>query len=273
MYNFSSQLRAQGKKLGFVPTMGALHAGHMKLISNSLGQNNTTVCCIFVNPTQFNDSNDFEKYPITIEKDLLQLERSGCDILFLPTVFEIYPSGTSNLVHYELGRLETVLEGKFRPGHFQGVCQVVDRLLEIVNPSRIYMGQKDFQQCLVVQKMLDVRHPNIEMIKVPIQREHNGLAMSSRNIRLSESAKKSALTIFEVLTNIKYNWGKKAVENLIQEASLQIENAGFEKIDYVSIVEAKDLEELVIWDANIPAVALVAAFIDGVRLIDNLSIS
>ncbi len=273
IYHLTARFRTQGKKLGFVPTMGALHDGHMGLISNSLQQNGATICSIFVNPTQFNDPSDFEKYPISIEKDILLLERSGCDILFLPNVLEVYPTGVGSSAQYDLGQLETVLEGQFRPGHFQGVCQVVDRLLQIIQPNRIYLGQKDFQQCLVVQKMMEGHHPSIEMVTVATKRELNGLAMSSRNLRLSEASRQKAGAIFEALMYIKNNWGKKSVKALIDDAGKQIEQAGFDKIDYIAIVRKADLTAITQWEADTSTLVLVAAFIDGVRLIDNLSLS
>ncbi|RYZ58866.1 MAG: 4-phosphopantoate--beta-alanine ligase, partial [Chitinophagaceae bacterium] len=151
--HFIHQRQQEGKTVSIVPTMGALHSGHLSLLAKAGEETDLTVCSIFVNPTQFNNPDDLSKYPVTLEKDIEQLHRASCDVLFLPAVTEIYPDGY-HARHYELGNLETVLEGFYRPGHFQGVCQVVDRLLEIVHPNRIYMGQKDYQQCQVVQRLL-----------------------------------------------------------------------------------------------------------------------
>src|SRR5882757_11264752 len=148
--------RSRGKSIGFVPTMGALHPGHISLIDISKKTTEITVCSVFVNPTQFNDPRDFQKYPITIENDILLLEKAGTDALFLPEVGEIYPNGIKDLEKYDLGRLETLLEGAFRPGHFQGVCQVMRRLLEAVRPDQLFMGQKDYQQCMVVRRLLEI---------------------------------------------------------------------------------------------------------------------
>src|SRR6188474_765813 len=156
LHDFLERRRNERKKIGFTPTMGALHAGHVSLVNAAKKQNDLVVCSIFVNPTQFNDPEDFRKYPVSIEKDMLMLEGAGCDVLFLPLIQDIYPSGTKNLKHYELGFLETVLEGKFRPGHFQGVCQIMHRLLEIVLPDNLYLGQKDYQQCLIIKKLIDL---------------------------------------------------------------------------------------------------------------------
>src|SRR5215212_8351624 len=150
-----NQQKKSGKKIGFVPTMGALHEGHLSLIGVAKKPNDLTICSIFVNPTQFNNPEDFKLYPVTIEKDIEQLIRAGCDILFLPSVDEMYPAGHSKK-HYPLGRIETILEGYYRPGHFQGVCQIVDRLLDIVRPDNLYLGQKDFQQCMVIRKLLQL---------------------------------------------------------------------------------------------------------------------
>ena len=164
--NKIAETRQSGKTIGLVPTMGALHSGHISLISASIKKCDITVCSIFVNPTQFNDPADFEKYPDNISNDILMLENSGCDILFLPSVTEIYPSGTARPRHYDIGELEYILEGKYRPGHFQGVCQVVHRLLDIVNPHYLFMGQKDYQQCRVIMRLVHIIQSGAEVITV-----------------------------------------------------------------------------------------------------------
>src|SRR6187455_1825132 len=214
--------------VGYVPTMGALHAGHLSLASEARKQNKIVVCSIFVNPTQFNDPEDFKKYPITLEKDILMFEEAGCDLLFIPSVQDIYPNGIDHLTHYELGFLETVLEGKFRPGHFQGVCQVMHRLLEIVLPDNLYLGQKDYQQCMVIKKLIGLIGLN-DRIKVnicPTLREADGLAMSSRNTRLLPGDRKKAATISAVLRYIKENLipgDTKKIKNKAKEMLLQKE--------------------------------------------------
>src|ERR1700753_3477170 len=167
--------RSEGRSIGFVPTMGALHQGHISLIAISKKATSLTVCSIFVNPTQFNDPKDFQKYPITIEKDIALLEKADTDILFLPEVSEMYPTGTSGLEHYDLGPLETLLEGKFRPGHFQGVAQVMQRLLNIVRPDDLFMGSKDYQQCMVVQRLIEIMALPAVLHRCPIVREPDGL--------------------------------------------------------------------------------------------------
>ena len=187
--------RNSGLRIGFVPTMGALHNGHISLIKASMGVTDLTVCSIFVNPTQFNDPKDFKKYPITLEKDIYLLEKNGTHVLFLPDPAEIYPDGTHHLEHYDLGYLETILEGQYRPGHFQGVCQVMHRLLRIVGPTDLFMGEKDYQQCLVIKRLLETGGSQPSFHTCPTLRESDGLAMSSRLAGMVESrtprAKKS----------------------------------------------------------------------------------
>ena len=269
-----NQLDARQKKdykINFVPTMGALHAGHISLIELSKQIDAISVCSIFVNPTQFNDYKDFEKYPNTLENDIYLLEKSGCDILFLPSVKEIYPDGTSQKIHYDIGYHETILEGKYRPGHFQGVCMVMHRLLEIVKPDRLYLGQKDFQQLMVIKKLIEIIGMN-ELIKViisPTLREKNGLAMSSRNMRLNEKEREKAAVICRSLGMIKQNISKKRFAELKNEAKTMIEENGL-TIDYIEIADTKDLLPVNEWDKKKKLIALAAATINEVRLIDNI---
>lgn len=260
------------KKIGFVPTMGALHPGHLSLVQASKQATDITVCSIFVNPTQFNDPRDFEKYPITIEQDILLLEKQGCDVLFLPSVQEIYPGGTTGGKVYQLGYLETILEGSFRPGHFQGVCQVVERLFTIVQPDLAFFGQKDYQQCMVIRKLLELTglDKTITIHIIPTLRETSGLAMSSRNMRLSEEDKQRATAIYQALLYIQQHLAKESIPTLIAKTQAQLLQAGFEKIDYVAIANADTLEPVESWNGKTSLVALVAAFLGGVRLIDNL---
>jgi pantoate--beta-alanine ligase len=267
--NFLQQSSKGGNSIGFVPTMGALHQGHISLISISKKANGLTVCSIFVNPTQFNDAKDFNNYPSTIEKDIDALERAGCDVLFLPAVAEIYPDGTKNTKNYNLGYLETVLEGKYRPGHFQGVCLVVHRLLTIIPCHELYLGQKDYQQCMVITRMIEIEQIKTNINICPTLRENSGLAMSSRNMRLTNEDRKQALKIFETLSYLKNNIKPGDLSALKQGAVNNLTNAGF-KVDYVEIADADNLEIINNWNANIPLVAVTAAFLGGVRLIDNL---
>ncbi len=264
--------RETGVSIGFVPTMGALHAGHISLIRNSKSHCDRTICSIFVNPTQFNDPADFQQYPITIEADIRQLEQSGCDVLFLPSVEAIYPSDYVKK-QYQLGSLETILEGKYRPGHFQGVCQVVDRLLGIVKPDELFLGRKDYQQCMVITELIRQTGLPVKTTIVPTMRETSGLAMSSRNLRLSEQDREKATAIYKSLQWIKANLNPGSLHDLTNEAGNQLIKAGFSKIDYISIADASSLQEVDYWDGQQPLVGLVAAFLSGIRLIDNISLT
>lgn len=263
-----NQQKKEGKKIGFVPTMGALHKGHLSLVENSKASNDLVACSIFVNPTQFNNSDDFKHYPITIEKDIEQLLASKCDILFLPSVEEIYPTGYIKKI-YPLGAIETVLEGKHRPGHFQGVCEVVDRLLEIVQPHQLHLGQKDFQQCMIIKKLLQLtnREDKVELIVAPTVREEDGLAMSSRNLRLNNEERKIAPLIFAELSFIKEHIHSRTIAELEGEAKDRLKQKGF-KVDYVEIAKADDLSAAK--NSSDKLVALVAASTGDIRLIDNL---
>ena len=267
--NHIQSLQDTKKAVGFVPTMGALLAGHLSLIEASKAENEQTVCSIFVNPTQFNNKEDFNQYPITIEKDLEALVGAGCDILFLPTVMEMYPADYTKK-HYDLGALEHVLEGQFRPGHFQGVCEVVDRFLTIVHPDQLYLGQKDYQQCMVIKKLVELtgrRKPELKFVNT--KREQSGLAMSSRNLRLSTAETEKASTISEALLYIKQSWKNAPIEMVKEKASNMLRLQGFE-VDYVEIADATNLLPLMEYNNEKRGIALVAASINNIRLIDNM---
>jgi pantoate--beta-alanine ligase len=267
---YLSKAKKKSLAVGFVPTMGALHQGHLSLIAASRTANNLTVVSIFVNPTQFNDPKDFEKYPVTLDSDISLLEAAGCDILFLPSVSEIYPGGTRHLPEYDLGYLETILEGKYRPGHFQGVCKVMHRLLTAVKPNNLYMGQKDYQQCMVVKRLLKIIDINTIIHPCPTLRESDGLAMSSRNMRLNADQRKLATAIHQMLIYIKDNY-KKADIVFLQEYAIQyLKQKGFNPVDYVTIANAEDLSLISEWNGKDQLVVLVAAFLNEVRLIDNM---
>lgn len=258
-----SQLR-----IGFVPTMGALHEGHISLINKSKQQMDITICSIFVNPTQFNNAADFEKYPMTIEKDIIFLESAGCDVLFLPSAQEMYPPNDPVLI-YDLGYIETLLEGKYRPGHFQGVCRIVDKLLNIVSADNLYLGQKDYQQCMVIQKMIEIKQYPTQLVIGETIRESDGLAKSSRNMRLDEAERKQALLIIETLRTIKEKINNNNPDTLIKDAEKSLTLQGF-KVDYVAIADANNLQPIEIKNGDQKKVALIAAFINDIRLIDNL---
>lgn len=271
--HYLSPKRASGSQTGFVPTMGALHAGHLELVSHSKKNNDVTVVSIFVNPTQFNDAQDYAQYPVSLDQDIYLLEQAGCDILFLPSIKEMYPAGTQLTEPYALGYLESLLEGKYRPGHFQGVCQVVHRLLDLVQPARLYMGQKDYQQCMVIRKLISLKNLPVALQIIPTLREASGLAMSSRNLRLSEKDKAAATVISRSLKWIKHNLKPGDLQPLTAQAEKEILTAGFEKIDYVSIADASNLSAVSNWNGQSKLVALAAASIGGVRLIDNLPLN
>lgn len=262
-----------GRSVGFVPTMGALHPGHLSLITLSRQAASLTVCSIFVNPTQFNDPADFEKYPVTTANDIRMLESAGCDVLFLPATTEIYPNGTAPDRHYDLGYLETVFEGTHRPGHFQGVCQVVHRLLDIVQPAQLFLGQKDYQQCMVLTRLVEMLSLPTMVVIGPTLRETSGLAMSSRNQRLDIHQLEQATIIYKTLLKTRDLIHQQSVAALEERAASALLQHGFQSVDYFSLANAKTLEPFPPAYVCTPAdnvVALVAAFIGGVRLIDNM---
>ncbi|WP_207513086.1 pantoate--beta-alanine ligase [Longitalea luteola] len=268
---YIQQQKHAGKQIGFVPTMGALHNGHIALIDRSKKDTDLTVCSIFVNPTQFNNPVDYQKYPNTIEQDIMKLEAAGCDMLFLPSIAEMYPNGTNNLEQYDLGYLETLLEGKYRPGHFQGVCQVMNRLLTMVQAHKLFMGQKDYQQCMVVSRLLQLMQSTTELVTCPTLREADGLAMSSRNLRLSPEERQKATTIFKCLALIKEAYNQHIAWPVIKEKAVQLLAAAGFRIDYVELADANTLEPADTTTGNkVPRVALIAAFLNDVRLIDNM---
>lgn len=271
MQLYLSKLNLEGKKIGFVPTMGALHNGHISLLQMSKHQCDVSVCSIFVNPTQFNDKKDFDNYPITIGADIRLLENSGCDVLYLAQANEVYPDGTDRLQHYDLGILDNILEGGYRPGHFQGVCQVVHRLLDIVLPDCLFLGQKDYQQCMVIKHLIKLIQNPVKVVIGPTLREASGLAMSSRNQRLSQKQKDQATAIYKMLTHIQATNKSLLPEILVNHATDYLLSNGFHKVDYVTIADCDTLKPATdCWPPR--AVALIAAFIGEIRLIDNMII-
>lgn len=262
--------RAEGKKIGFVPTMGALHDGHLSLVRKCKAENEVAVCSIFINPTQFNDKKDFALYPVSIEDDLELLLSASCDVLFLPSVDEIYPNGVDAIRAYDFAYLETILEGASRPGHFRGVGQVVGRLLEIVVPNNLYMGAKDYQQCMVVRSLLQqMGMMGVTMHVCPTAREQDGLAMSSRNRRLTDAQRISAVTIYQCLVSIQAKMSSDSFSIVHKECIELLIDKGF-KPDYVVLANAETLAPMNEYDPNVPMVALIAASIGEVRLIDNM---
>ncbi|HRN92325.1 MAG TPA: pantoate--beta-alanine ligase [Ferruginibacter sp.] len=256
--------------VGFVPTMGALHNGHITLVQQAKNSKPYVITSIFVNPTQFNNVQDFELYPISVEDDLNQLEAAGCDAVFLPSVEEIYPPGYV-APDYPIGYLETVLEGAYRPGHFQGVCQVVDRLLQIVQPNEMLLGRKDFQQCKVLEKMVELKQYPVQLTFVPTLRETDGLAMSSRNRRLTPEQRRLAPLLYQSLISIKNKIETNGTSDIIINEIKNLEQSEF-KVDYLQLARANDLQPLQQWNGE-NAVLLVAAYLDNIRLIDNIEIA
>jgi pantoate--beta-alanine ligase len=262
------------KTIGFVPTMGALHSGHISLIAMAQQQCDVVICSIFVNPTQFNNPADFEKYPITLDNDIAMLAAANCDALFAPNVLEMYPEGIAkqNLKVYDLNNLDTKLEGAFRPGHFQGVANIVHKLLKAVPCNYLYMGAKDYQQCMVVQQLIDVEKIKTQLIICPTLREANGLAKSSRNMRLSANAKQEAKVIFECLHFYKNNKTKLSFKACKQQCDMMLLKVGLEP-EYTILANATTLTEMDNFDEKEKMVVLMAAYCEDVRLIDNMVIS
>jgi pantoate--beta-alanine ligase len=263
---YLAQLRSDGKTIGFVPTMGALHEGHLSLLAQAQQYTSEVVCSIFVNPTQFNDPKDLEKYPRPIASDIEKLERAGCDLLFNPDVNEMYAANEK--WHLEIGELEHLLEGKFRPGHYQGVTQVVYKLFDIVKPDIAFFGQKDYQQFLVIQKMVEKLHLPVKLVMCPILREADGLAMSSRNIHLSADDRQHALVLSKTLNWLKQNFDRNKIPTLIRECETMMSAGPGVDLEYFEIANGDNLHAADQNTKNI--VALVAAKVGKTRLIDNV---
>jgi pantoate--beta-alanine ligase len=263
------EIRNQNDTIGFVPTMGALHEGHLSLVQKASIECEVVVVSIFVNPNQFNNREDFLKYPNTLENDLKLLSQFPKVMVFVPSVDEVYPEEDS-FEPIDLGQLDTVLEGKFRPGHFQGVVHVVRNLLEIVNPHRAYFGLKDFQQLAVITKFIFILGLKTQIIPCETLRDSAGLAMSSRNMRLSEQEKKDALIIHQTLLKIK-EWKHLYSPEKVREMAVTFFNQGLLKLEYLEIIDGIDFVNLQDeWTTN--ALCCIAAYCGEVRLIDNMSL-
>jgi pantoate--beta-alanine ligase len=260
--------RLAGKKIGFVPTMGALHEGHASLVKLAVAENDVVVVSDFVNPTQFNDQNDLLKYPRTLEADCELLEKVGAHYVFAPSVEEIYPEPDTRQFSY--APLDTVMEGKFRPGHFNGVCQVVSKLFMMVEPHCAYFGEKDFQQLAIIREMVKQMNFPIRIVGCPIVRESDGLALSSRNARLSDVQRVQALNISKTLFASK----EYAATHTVEETQAFVEQAiaaseGLE-LEYFEIVDGLTLQKIAGWDDTDYAVGCITVFCGEVRLIDNI---
>jgi pantoate--beta-alanine ligase len=257
-----------GNTIGFVPTMGALHNGHLSLIKQAQQISTEVVCSIFVNPTQFNDPKDLEKYPRPIAADIAMLEAAGCDVLFNPPVSEMYADNEK--WHLDIGDLEHLLEGEFRPGHYQGVMQVVNKLFNIVKPDYAFFGQKDYQQFMVISKMVDILKMPVKLVMCPILRETDGLAMSSRNIHLTDYDRQHALVLSKALALVRDNFDAAKIHQLQEQAKQMIGDEPGIDLEYFEITDGNTLYPANADTKNI--VALVAARAGKTRLIDNMVI-
>jgi len=261
-------LQKSQKSIGFVPTMGALHAGHISLVDKSLQQNDCTIVSIFVNPTQFNNLDDLAKYPRTLDSDLAMLEKSKCDAVFVPEVHEMYPEGTEIQESYNFGSLETVMEGAFRPGHFKGVASIVRRLFDIVQPTRAYFGLKDYQQLAIITSLVSQYHLPVQIIPCDVVREPDGLAMSSRNVRLLPDERKQAALISQTLFAAKDQKVSKTVEEIKKNVIDTIKSVPLLSLEYFEIVDGTTLQSITNWSDSKKPVGCIAVHVGAVRLID-----
>lgn len=259
-----------GKSIGFVPTMGALHNGHLSLIKASQQKSDITVCSIFVNPIQFNKKEDLDNYPRHVEVDINKLKGVGCDVVFIPSVDDMYP--TQQFKHYEFGKLGDVMEGEHRPGHFNGVGNVIERFFEIIQPDYAFFGEKDFQQLAIVKELTRQLNIKTQIIGCPIYREQNGLAMSSRNERLSKEEREEAKVIFEGLSEIKQKVKKISISEAKKHFATKINNHQKFSLEYFEIADGNTLSPVKDWAESSYCVAFTAVNVGNVRLIDNMTI-
>ena len=263
-----SVLKAQGKKVGLVPTMGALHAGHASLVKRSVNENEVTVVSVFVNPTQFNDKNDLVKYPRTLDADCKLLEACGATYAFAPSVEEMFPEPDTRQFSY--APLDTVMEGAFRPGHFNGVCQIVSKLFEAVKPHRAYFGEKDFQQLAIIREMVRQMQFDLEIVGCPIVREEDGLALSSRNARLSAEERENALKISQTLFKSRTFAATHTVSETLKFVEDAIAAVPGLRLEYFEIVDGNTLQKVDNWNQTSYVVGCITVFCGDVRLIDNI---
>ena len=260
--------KLQGKKIGFVPTMEALHKGHLSLVAESIKQTDFSVASIFVNPTQFNDKEDLKKYPRTLEADLKMLEQANCDLVFAPDETEMYPEEDTRI--FDFGSIARVMEGKHRPGHFNGVGQIVSKLFELVQPDIAFFGQKDFQQVAIIRKLVEIQNYPVKINACPIIREENGLAMSSRNERLSQEERKNASLIFKTLKKYSTLPGNYSVNELKEMLVNEININPYLNVEYFEVVDEKTLTSIKNWNDSKHIFGCIAVFCGNVRLIDNM---
>ena len=268
LIDYIERHKEMGKKIGFAPTMGALHQGHLSLYEAAKHENDEVISSIFVNPTQFNNLDDFQKYPKTLEKDLELLEKAGVDAVYVPNVEEMYPDGL-NSKKYDFDGLENEMEGKYRPGHFDGVGTIVEELFRQVQPHNAYFGEKDYQQLAIIKKMVEKTKLPVKIHGVPTLREEDGLAMSSRNVRLTETQRKEATIIYETLTKVKEWFKVISLEEIKQKVTDIFRNSNFE-LEYFVIADEKTLKETDYFYKDKNYRAFIVAYADTVRLIDNM---
>ena len=268
LIDYVERQREMGKKIGFAPTMGALHQGHLSLYKAAKKENDEVISSIFVNPTQFNNPDDFQKYPKTLEKDIELLEKAGVDAVYVPNVEEMYPDGL-NSKKYDFDGLENEMEGKYRPGHFDGVGTIVEELFRQVQPHNAYFGEKDYQQLAIIKKMVEKTKLPVKIHGVPTLREEDGLAMSSRNVRLTETQRKEATIIYETLEKVKEWFKVISLEEIKQKVTDIFRNSNF-KLEYFVIADEEMLKEANAIDENKEYRAFIVAYADTVRLIDNM---
>lgn len=262
-------LKNTQKTLGFVPTMGALHDGHKSLVERSVAENDFTLVSIFVNPTQFNNPSDLEKYPRNLEKDVDLLQKVGCDFIFAPESKDIYQEDELNKrFEFDFGGLDSVMEGRFRPGHFNGVVQIVSKLFQLVKPDKAYFGEKDFQQLSIIHRMVDILKMDVQIVDCQIVREESGLAMSSRNERLSPEQRKNAVQISKVLFESRNFVPRLKPSEIVNWVTEQINKVSGLDVEYYEIVDVKSLQTVNSWEK--PTVGCIAVFCGEVRLIDNI---
>ncbi|MCH5240880.1 MAG: pantoate--beta-alanine ligase [Muribaculaceae bacterium] len=271
MTEYRVRQRDRGASVGFVPTMGALHEGHMSLVEKAVKENEVVVVSLFVNPIQFNNAEDFEKYPRTEEEDFKLLAAAGVDAVFAPTASEMYPAENDNCKEYKLGNVAEVMEGKYRPGHFQGVARVLDILFRLVNPHRAYFGEKDFQQIAVVRNLIKSEGLNVEIVACPIKRAADGLALSSRNARLDSEQRQLAPEIYATLKySVEYSkdHSVQATHDTVVE---RIDAIPGMKVEYFEIVDARTLQTVDEWEESNWIVGCITVYCGEVRLIDNIT--
>ncbi|WP_336961066.1 pantoate--beta-alanine ligase [Chryseobacterium contaminans] len=270
LQDFIERQKEMGKRIGFAPTMGALHKGHLSLYEEAKKENDLVISSIFVNPTQFNNSEDLEKYPRNIDRDILILEKSGLvDAVYIPEVSDIYPEKTESQ-HYDFDGLENEMEGKSRPGHFDGVGTVVEELFRQVQPDNAYFGEKDFQQLAIIRKMVDKKHLPVKIKGVPIYRAENGLALSSRNQRLHEDRKEASKVIYETLKKVNDWFRTISIPEIKERVTDIFDNQQGMQLEYFLIADENTLQETDFFYKDRKFRAFIVVVVDGVRLIDNM---